>query len=128
MSETTDRIIVEQNGKTYEHVIEGTLFRKKAFTCEKTGKHRIIYDVLRDHEIQACVRGIFHDEESREYNYTLVRRTVGGQWLYYPLPLIFDSTARRVQQGFKSGTQVPCGRWVRRTRGRIHEFLEPHKQ
>ncbi|MND14858.1 hypothetical protein D3C81_193220 [compost metagenome] len=128
MSETTDRIIVVQNGKTYHHVIEGVLFRKKTFNDEETGKEVVIYDALREHEVKACVRGIFHGEESREYNYTLVRRTVGEQWLYYPLPLVFDSMARRVQQGFKSGTQVPCGRWVRRTRGRVHEFLEPYKQ
>lgn len=127
MSEATDRIIIEQNGKTYEHVIEGVLFRKKNFINDETGKETVIYDALRQDEIKACVRGIFHDEESREYNYTLVRRTVGGQWLYYPLPLIFNSTSQRVQQGFKSGTQVPCGRWVRRTRGRVHEFLEPYK-
>lgn len=39
----TPRIYVEQNGQAFEHVIEGTLFRKKTRNCEKTGRVTIIF-------------------------------------------------------------------------------------
>ena len=119
----TPRIYVEQNGQAFEHVIEGTLFRKKTRNCEKTGRVTIIYDQLRPHELDLAYRGVHHQETSREYQYTLVRRTINDQWVYYPLPLVFSTLDERVRQGKRSGTQVHCARWIRRQRGRISDYL-----
>lgn len=119
----TDRIYVTVNGQDYEHVVAGTLFRKKTRENEKTGKVTIIYDQLREHELDLAYRGVHLKEDSREFRYTLVRRTVNDQWVYYPLPLVFSTLAERVKQGKKTSTQVPCARWVRRQRGRIADYL-----
>ena len=120
---STDRIYVTQNGQDYEHIVEGTLFRKKTRENESTGKVTVVYDQLRDHELALAYRGVHHQEDSREYRYTLVRRTINDQWVYYPLPLVFNTLDERVRQGKRTGTQVPCARWVRRQRGRISDYL-----
>lgn len=118
-----DRICIHQNGQDYEHVIEGTLFRKKTRENETTGKVTVVYDALRDHELDLAYRGVHHKEDSREFRYTLVRRTVDDQWVYYPLPLVFSPLVERVKQGRRTGTKVPCSRWIRRARKKISEYL-----
>lgn len=117
------RIYNEVRGQKYEHVIEGTLFRKKTRNNEETGEVVIIYDQLRDHELVAAYRGVHHKEASREFQFTLVRRTVEDQWVYYPLPLVFSTLEERVKQGRRSCTQVPCARWIRRTRKKMADYL-----
>jgi hypothetical protein len=119
----TPRICVEVRGQKYEHVIEGTLFRKKTREHEDSGTNVIIYDRLRDHELVAAYRGVHHKETSREFQFTLVRRTIDDQWVYYPLPLVFSTLAERVIQGKRTGTQVPCARWIRRTRKKMADYL-----
>lgn len=121
--ETDDRIYTSHNGQDYEHLIAGTLFRKKTRENEITGKVTIIYDALRDHELDLAYRGVHHKEDSREFRYTLVRRTVDDQWIYYPLPLVFSPLVERVKQGRRSATQVPCARWIRRQRKKLSEYL-----
>lgn len=119
----TPRICNEVRGQKYEHVIDGTLFRKKTREHEETGTNVIIYDQLRDHELVAAYRGVHHKEMSREYQYTLVRRTVDDQWIYYPLPLVFSTLKERVEQGKRTSTKVPCPRWIRRTRKKMSDYL-----
>lgn len=119
----TPRICVTQNGRDFEHVIDGTLFRKKTREHEDTAKTVIIYDRLRDHELVLAYRGVHLKEPSREFNFTLVRRTVDDQWVYYPLPLVFSTLADRVKEGKRTSTQVPCSRWIRRTRKKIADYL-----
>lgn len=119
----TPRIYVTVNGQDYEHVIEGELFRKKTRDNEQTGRKTIIYDKLRDHELDLAYRGVHKKETSREFQYTLVRRTVNDQWVYYPLPLLFSPLIERVKQGKRTSTQVPCPRWIRRTRKKISDYL-----
>lgn len=119
----TPRICVTQKGRDYEHVIDGTLFRKKTRDNDETGISTIIYDQLRDHELVLAYRGVHHKEDSREFQFTLVRRTVNDQWVYYPLPLVFSTLAERVKEGRRTGTQVPCARWIRRMRKKLSEYL-----
>jgi hypothetical protein len=124
MTDTTDRLIIKKDDKIYSHALEGTLFRKKQFNDEETGITTILYDELREEEIEQCRLGIYEKVDSREYNYSLVRRVVNDMWIYYPLPLVFKTERDRVLQGHKTGTQVPCGRWVRRCRGKVLSFFE----
>ncbi|MCO6704691.1 hypothetical protein [Streptomyces sp. CHB9.2] len=124
MTETADRVIVKKDDKIYSHAIDGLIFRKKQFVDEETGVTTILYDEANEEELEHCRRGIYEKVESREYNYSLVRRVIDNGWVYYPLPLVFKTERDRVLQGHKTGTQVPCGRWVRRTRGKVLTMFE----
>lgn len=124
MTEATDRLIIKKDGKIYSHALEGTIFRKKQFTCKETGITTILYDELREDEIEQCRLGVYRKEPSREYNYSLVRRMVDGRWAYYPLPLVFMRESERAAEGAKTGTTVPCSRWIRRARRKVLEFYE----
>lgn len=122
--QTGEVLTIFKDGVTYEHYVEGLLFRKKHHPSKVNAPERVVYLPLVGDELEVIKTAIVTKSDSHAYSHALMRRTIDDRWVYYPVPLVFTDSHSRTEAAKRSRTKVPNNRWIRRARYKIATFLK----